>query len=251
MLADVHEALPWETLHDRCPRPHTEGMAGERWKRAAACAAIDELPESGVIGLGTGSTARFFIEELAVLVRKGRNYVGVPTSAETRSLAHSLGIELLDDDGPWDIDVTVDGADEIDPRRNVIKGGGAAHARERIVNFASRRNVIIVDDSKLSAAVGTQWPIPIEVMPFGHRESARTLSPFGEPRLREGVTTDNGNLIYDLAVRPLNDPAALERELRLLPGVVEVGLFVDRVDVAIIAGESGLKRLCGDDEQQR
>jgi ribose 5-phosphate isomerase A len=218
-------------------------MSRDEHKRAAACAAIAELPEAGVIGLGTGSTARYFIEEVAALVKTGRRYVGVPTSTDTRALAESLGIELLDDDGPWDVLVCVDGADEIDPDCNVIKGGGAAHTRERIVNFAARRNVIIADASKLSARVGTKSPIPVEVMRFGHRETARALAPFGEPRLRSGVTTDNGNVIYDVAVQPLEDPSAVARALRLLPGVVEVGLFVGRVDVAIVAGDEGIQRL--------
>jgi len=210
--------------------------------RAAARAAIAELPAEGVIGLGSGSTVRFFIEELATLVKQGQRYVGVPTSAATRALASKLGIELLDDDGPWDIAVNVDGADEIDPARNVIKGGGAAHAREKIVNRAARRNVIIADESKLSAALGTKAKVPIEVLPFGLRATERLLGAFGEPSLRT-QQSDNGNPIYDLAVQPLIDPGALERAIRVIPGVVEVGLFVGRVDLVLVAARDGVRRV--------
>jgi ribose 5-phosphate isomerase A len=208
-------------------------------KRAAARAALSELPSEGIIGLGSGSTVRFFVEALAAL---GPRYVGVATSAATRALATELGIKLLDDVGPWDIAVTVDGADEIDPRCHVIKGAGAAHAREKIVNHASRRNVIVADDGKLADALGTRAPVPIEVLPFGHGATAHLLAKHGTPRRRE-VVTDNGNLVYDLAIAPTTDPARLETALRAVPGVVEVGLFVGRVDVVFVAGRDGVRRL--------
>jgi len=131
-------------------------------KRAAARAAIGELPEHGLVGLGSGSTSRIFVEELAPHVRAGRKLVGVPTSESTRALAAGLGIPLLGDEGPWDIDVNVDGADEVSATLDLIKGGGAAHAREKIVNYAARRNVIIVDESKLSSRLGEKWPVPVE-----------------------------------------------------------------------------------------
>src|SRR5215469_4889832 len=130
-------------------------------KRAAARAALVDLPERGIVGLGSGSTSRIFVEELAPLVRGGRELVGVPTSESTRELAAKLGIPLLGDEGPWKIDVNVDGADEVSEALDLIKGGGAAHAREKIVNYAARRNVIIVDESKLSGRLGEKWPVPI------------------------------------------------------------------------------------------
>ncbi|HEX4448173.1 MAG TPA: ribose 5-phosphate isomerase A, partial [Polyangiaceae bacterium] len=117
--------------------------------------------DGAVVGLGTGSTARLFVEELGVLVRAGLRVVGVPTSQATRAQAMALGIPLLGDEGPWDIDVTIDGADEVSAALDLIKGGGAAHAREKIVNFASKRNVIIVDASKMSERLGQSWPVPI------------------------------------------------------------------------------------------
>jgi ribose 5-phosphate isomerase A len=210
-------------------------------KRAAALAALEELPEHGIIGLGTGSTATIFIDEVARLVRGGRRLVGVPTSKASRDQALALGVPLLDDDGPWDIDVTVDGADEVDAALNLIKGGGAAHTREKIVSQASKRNVIVVDPAKLSRKLGERWHVPVEVLPFGHASTARALAALGAPtlRLRDGapVRTDAGNLVYDVKAGVIEDPGALDRALRAIPGVVETGLFVGRADVVIVGGE--------------
>ncbi len=216
-------------------------------KRAAARAALADLPERGVVGLGSGSTSRIFVEELAPLVRAGRALVGVPSSESTRELAASLGIPLLGDEGPWTIDVNVDGADEVSEALDLIKGGGAAHTREKIVNYASARNVIIVDESKLSARLGEKWPVPIEVLRFAHKMTRAHLERFGSPALREkGGTvtrTDAGNLIYDLATGPIADPGELDEALHAIPGVVETGLFVRRADVVIVAGSSGVRRI--------
>jgi ribose 5-phosphate isomerase A len=216
-------------------------------KRKAAIAALDELPARGVIGLGSGSTARLFVEELAERVRGGLNIVGVPTSESTRALAASRGIPLLDDEGPWAIDVNFDGADEVSAALDLIKGGGGAHAREKIVNYAARRNIVIVDASKLSARLGERWPIPVEVLPFAHGTTRSHLAAFGEPnlRLRDGLParTDAGNLIYDLATAPMDDPGTMDRELHAIPGVVETGLFVGRADVVLVADENGVRRL--------
>jgi ribose 5-phosphate isomerase A len=215
-------------------------------KRAAAAAAAAELPESGTVGLGSGSTAALFIDEVGRLVAGGRNLVGVPTSDASRRQAERLGIPLAPDDGPWTIDVTVDGADEVDDRLDLIKGGGAAHLREKIVNYASKRNLIVVDASKISHQLGERWPVPIEIIPFAHRQTARLLERFGEPKLREKngapVRTDAGNLIFDLRTGPIGDAAALDRGLRGVPGVVETGLFVGRADVVLIADGTRVTR---------
>jgi ribose 5-phosphate isomerase A len=218
-------------------------------KRAAARAALNEIPDHGnaVIGLGSGSTARVFVEELGERVRAGLRIVGVPTSKTTRELAESAGIPLLGDDGPWDIHVNVDGADEVSEALDLIKGGGAAHAREKIVNYASRRNVIIVDGTKLSKHLGARWPVPIEVLSFAHGTTRGHLARFGSPtlRVRDGavVRTDAGNLIYDLHAGLIGDPAALDRDLHAIPGVVETGLFVGRADVVLVADQEGVRRL--------
>jgi ribose 5-phosphate isomerase A len=208
-------------------------------KLAAARAALAELPESGVIGLGTGSTAKLFIDAVGELVAEGRKYVGVPTSDASRAQAAGVGIPLLSDDGPWDIDVAIDGADEVSPELDLIKGGGGAHTREKIVNYSARKNVIIVDESKLSPQLGMRWAVPIEVLAFAHAATARHLAQFGTPVLRATRRTDSGNVIYDLACGAIADPAALDRALHTIPGVVETGLFVGRADVVLVARASG------------
>ncbi len=222
-------------------------MTAEDAKREAARSALVELPESGVVGLGSGSTSRLFIDEVGALVQKGRQLRGVPTSEGSKLQAQALGIPLLGDEGPWDIAVTVDGADEVDANLNLIKGGGAAHTREKIVNYASRRNVIIVDDSKLSQLLGEKWPIPLEVLRFAHLTTVRALERWGRVvvRSRDGkaVITDAGNPLYDLFAGTLPDPAAMDRQLRGIPGVVETGLFIGRADVVIVAGSLGVRRL--------
>ncbi len=216
-------------------------------KRAAARAALAELPESGTIGLGTGSTTRFFIDAVGELVAAGRHLVGVPTSETSRRQAAALGIPLLDDEGPWDIDVTVDGADEVSDALDLIKGGGGAQTREKIVNFSSKRNVIIVDESKLSRRLGESWAIPIEVLAFAHLSTARHLEKHGAPTRRErdgvAVLTDAGNFIYDVKTPPIDDPRTLDALLRAIPGVVETGLFVGRADVVLVAGASSTRKL--------
>jgi len=215
-------------------------------KRKAALAAIAELPPDGVIGIGSGSTARLFIAALGEAIAGGRRYTCVPTSEASRTQARELGIPMLPDDGPWDIAVTVDGADEVSDALDLIKGGGAAHTREKIVNFSSRRNVIIVDASKTSRLLGEKWAVPIEVLPFAHLATRSHLARHGVPtlRVRDGaqVRTDAGNLIYDVACGPIAEPRVLDAALRAIPGVVETGLFVGRADVVLVAGASGVER---------
>jgi len=216
-------------------------------KRRAAQAAIEELPSEGTIGLGSGSTAKIFVDLLGERVAKGARYVGVPTSIGTRKQAEALGIPLLGDDDRWSIDVCVDGADEVSASLDLIKGGGGAMTREKIVNYASRRNVIIVDESKMSTNLGERWPVPIEVLGFGRASTLHALERFGKPtvRRRDGtpVLTDAGNLIVDLNVDKIDDPAALDRALHGIPGIVETGLFVGRADVVLVAGASSIRSL--------
>jgi ribose 5-phosphate isomerase A len=222
-------------------------MTVDEAKRTAARAAIAELPEEGIIGLGSGSTAKLFIDEVGALVRSGRKLVGVPTSEASRAQATRLGIRLLGDEGPWDIDVTVDGADEVDDRLYLIKGGGGAHTREKMVNFASRRNVIVVDSTKLSSRIGEKWPVPVEVLRFAHLQTRKLLDTQGRAVLRERDgspwITDAGNLVYDIHVGPIRDAAELDRRLREIPGVVETGLFIGRADLVLVAGAEGVRRL--------
>jgi ribose 5-phosphate isomerase A len=216
-------------------------------KRLAARAALELLPPEGIVGLGTGSTSHYFIEAVGELVRDGRSYVGVPTSQESRALAQQHGIPLLEDEGPWDVLVCVDGADEVSPELDLIKGAGGAHTREKIVNFASRFNVIVVTESKLSPRLGERRALPVEVLPFAHHETARRIGEYGKPALRLAAglpfKTDSGNYVYDLQTGPIPAPRALEALLQAIPGVVETGLFCGRVDVVLVARAGGVERL--------
>lgn len=222
-------------------------MLPEQAKRLAAERAATHLPERGVVGLGSGSTAKLFIEAVGRLVAAGRDLSGVPTSEESRALAQSLNIPLLDDAGPWSIDVCVDGADEVSDQLDLIKGGGGCQTREKIVNYSSRKNIIVVDASKLSRRLGERWAVPVEVLPFGHHSTVGVLSRFGQTslRLRKGVPwmTDANNFIFDVEVGAIATPAELDRALRSIPGVVETGLFVGRADLVIVAGEDGVREL--------
>ncbi len=222
-------------------------MSSDEMKRKAAHAALRHLPETGVLGLGTGSTTRYFIEAVGELVRSGRAYQGVPTSAASRKLAAACGIPLLDDDGPWQIDVCVDGADEVSPELDLVKGGGGAHTREKVVSNASRRNVIIVDDTKLVGRLGQTRKVPLEVLSFGYQSTLRALAAFGSAELRlvngAPLMSDAGNFIVDLAAGELADPAQFDRQLHAVPGVVETGLFIARADAVIVASADGIREL--------
>lgn len=214
-------------------------MNQEEQKRLAARAALELLPPHGILGLGTGSTVHHFILGVGEQVKAGHDYVGVATSDRSRKLAASLGIPLLEDEGPWEIAVCVDGADEVSAEFDLIKGGGGAHAREKIVNYATRKNIIVVDESKLSPKLGERAAVPIEVLPFAHRQTAHRIGKHGKAQLRmQGaapVRTDSGNYIYDLATGRIEDPCALDVALKMIPGVVETGLFCGRADIVLVA----------------
>lgn len=219
-------------------------MSSDEMKRQAAHAALAHLPESGVLGLGTGSTTRWFIEAVGELARGGRRFVAIPTSTASRRLAEQCGIALLDDRGPWQIDVCVDGADEVSAALDLIKGGGGAHTREKIVSNAAKKNVIIVDESKIVERLGETRDVPLEVLPFGLGTTLAALGAWGKPavRLTSGAPwmSDSGNYIVDLTTGPIADPAELDRALHALPGIVDTGLFIGRADVVVIAGQSGV-----------
>lgn len=212
-------------------------------KRRAAHAALSELPANGVIGLGTGSTVKHFVDALADVVRGGRNLVGVCTSEATRRHATELGIPLLDDAGPWSIELTVDGADEVADDRSLSKGAGGALTREKIVAWASKRLVIICDSSKRVTRIGEKRPLALEVLEFGARQTMANLARYGKPVLRENARTDAGNLLVDLAIGPESDPAKLDRDIRSVPGVVETGLFLGRSPVVYVAHEGRVERM--------
>jgi ribose 5-phosphate isomerase A len=202
-------------------------------KRAAARAAADAVPDGARLGLGTGSTVRHLLERLAERVRDdGLRIEGIPTSVATADQARRLGIALTSFDEVDRLDLTIDGADEVDPDLELIKGGGGALTREKIVAAASTRMEVIVDRSKLVDRLGATFRLPIEVLEFGWRPAVRRIRDLGlEPDLRPGADsapfrTDNGNLVLDATLPPTPDLRALETALRAIPGVVEVGLFL-------------------------
>ncbi len=223
-------------------------MNQDEVKRLAAKAAVEELPPAGVIGLGSGSTAKLFVDEVGARVKAGAAYRGVPTSQGTRAQAIALGIPLLGDEDAWDlISVTVDGADEVDEHLNLIKGGGGALTREKIVNASSKRNVIIVDESKMKRRLGEAWAVPVEVLRFGFFGTCERLGKLGgvKQRVKDGAAfvTDAGNYIVDVATGPMDDPAAIDHAMRAIPGVVETGFFIGRADLVLVAGAQGVRRL--------
>ena len=206
--------------------------------------------ESGMaVGLGTGSTAIHAVRRIGRLMQEGvlRDIAGFATSTATRREAEALGIPLLGEDLPCTLDVTIDGADEVDPALNVIKGGGGALLREKIVAQASRRLVIVVDESKLSRQLGVTWPVPLEVMRYGFTSQARFLESIGgEVRLRMSAdgtpyVTDNGNWIVDCRFGPIDDPAGLARMLECRAGIVEHGLFLGMATDLVVAGANGIR----------
>ena len=219
-------------------------------KRAAGEAAAALVEAGMTVGLGTGSTAAWFVKALAA---RGLDILGVPTSLATAQLAQSLGIRLGELGQVKSIDLTIDGADEIGPALSLIKGGGAALLREKLVWEASRRCVVIADAEKRVAKLG-RFPLPIEVVAFGHETTAlRICDALAEcdlgiaPRLRikDGapVQTDGGNLIYDAACGRIEDPALLADALKSVTGVVDHGLFLDLADMALVGTPDGVVTL--------
>jgi len=225
-------------------------MTADDQKRAAGEAAA-ELVESGMtVGLGTGTTAAWFVKALAA---RKLSLTCVATSQTTADLAAGLGLTVAELGETREIDLTVDGADEIGPGLSLIKGGGAALLREKLVWEASRRSVVIADAAKCVKILG-KFPLPIEVVAFGHKTTSYricdALSEFDigvAPRLRmkDGapVRTDSGNLIYDAACGRIEEPAALAFALKSVTGVVEHGLFLDLADQALIGGDAGVTTL--------
>jgi ribose 5-phosphate isomerase A len=216
-------------------------MNQDELKRQAARAAIQYAPQ-GVIGVGTGSTANYFIEELAKI--KSRIDGAVASSETTAARLKSHGIPVLDLNSVGELEVYVDGADEITPHLAMIKGGGGALTREKIVAAASRKFVCIADHSKLVNVLG-RFALPVEVIPMARSYVARQLVKLGgQPVLREGFITDNGNLILDVRGLNILNPVELEKEINQIAGVVTNGLFAVRgADVALLGAPDGIKTL--------
>ena len=225
-------------------------MNAEIYKREAAAGALEFVRPGMRLGLGTGSTAKPFVEMLGERVRAGLDVIAVPTSEATRALAEQCGIRLTTLDETPALDLTIDGADEIAPDLALIKGGGGALLREKIVAAASARMVVIADSSKWVAALG-RFPLPIEVVPFGLGATERAVAaaiaatgnsgPLTLRRDKAGhaFVTDGGHFILDAALQKIADPRSLADRLAAIPGVVEHGLFIGLAQVAVIAGPEG------------
>src|ERR1700746_77018 len=229
--------------------PPSSPVDQDALKRAAAEAAVQLVENDMVVGLGSGSTAAFAVEALAQRHRQGLRFVGIPTSERTAAQTKAAGIPLTTFSEHRQIDLAIDGADEVERGTlNLIKGLGGALLREKIVAAASHRLAIVVDGSKMVDRLGTRTSLPVEVVAFGleaTRESLEVLGASARARMSSVApfVTDSGNLILDCDFGPINDPARLEDRIRRIVGVVESGLFVSRADPVFVADEAGVHRL--------
>lgn len=220
-------------------------------KQKAAFKAVEFVESGMVVGLGSGSTTEFAVKRIAERLKRGKlnNILGIPSSIRTEKLAQELGVPLAGFETHQEIDVTIDGADEVDPELNLIKGGGGALLREKILAQASRRNIINVDESKLVPKLGTNWALPIEVIPFARYTEEKFLSALGGAvNLRTNIDdtpyqTDQKNMILDTNFGPMDDPYNLADQLNARAGIVEHGLFLGLATDVIVAGEGEIKHL--------
>ena len=221
------------------------------FKKEAAIQAVEFLQSGMVIGLGSGSTVQYALKEIGNRISAGvlKSVVGIPTSNKTAAIAQEMGIPLAAlDDFPV-VDVTIDGADEVDPELNLIKGGGGALLREKIVAQNSRRMIVVVDESKLSPVLGTRFALPVEVIPFSLMPIVHYLQSIGgAPALRMGkkgqrFITNEGNVILDCAFEPISDPLKLAQTLKTRAGLVEHGLFLGLATDVIVSGGNGIRHI--------
>jgi len=231
-------------------KPNNESVENE--KRNAALAAVKHVKNNFVVGLGSGSTAAYAIEALGEKIRQEKiRLLAVPTSYQAFLLAVKCGITITTLEEHSTIDVTIDGADQIDPKLNLIKGMGAALAREKIVASASKQNITIADKNKKVKALGENChPVPVEILPFAISSVKRKIEKIGgKSILREGkgklgpVITDNGNAVIDAVFGIIENAGELEKQLKMIPGVVETGLFIDLSNIAYIGNNSSVEKI--------
>jgi len=222
----------------------------EELKKLAGEKAVEQVDENMVVGLGTGSTIEYSLKKLGQLVRDGLKIKGIPTSVHTQRIAKDFKIPLTTLEENPVIDLTIDGADEVDGNFNLIKGGGGALTREKIIAYNSKKVIIVIDDSKVVKALGIDFPLPVEVLRFGWTSTKKSLEKFGcNVELRkimgdEPFITDNSNYILDCDFERIENPSQLEVEINNIPGVVDNGLFVGLVDEVIVGGKQGIMSLC-------
>ena len=229
-----------------CITGYGEFLEREELKKLAAEKAVDEIKDGMIVGLGTGSTMKYTLKKLGELVRSGLKIQGIATSIKTKRIAQEEGIPLTTIDVNPEIDITIDGADEVDGSLNLIKGGGGALTREKIIAFCSKKVVIIIDDSKIVKALGIDFPLPVEVVKFGWTSTKKALENFGCEVVRreiiqgEPYITDNGNYILDCDFEYITEPEQLEKQINNIPGVVENGLFINLAHQVIVGGKQGI-----------
>jgi ribose 5-phosphate isomerase A len=260
-------ALPglkfWPSLNENEIEPFSKVSKGERrficpmnkdiegLKKQAAHRAVEYVKSGMIVGLGTGSTVRYALELIGSRIRQGelKDIMGIPTSIQTEKLSREYGIPLTTLEEHPEIDITIDGADEVDPQRDLIKGGGGALFKEKIIAQASRRNIIIVDEQKLSPCLGTKWPVPVEVFPFAWKPEMNYLTSLGaKARIRKKdndvpFITDQGNMILDSDFGPIAAPGHLDSLLHARAGIIEHGLFLGLASEVIVAGHEGIRLL--------
>jgi ribose 5-phosphate isomerase A len=212
-------------------------------KQQVGKAAADRVQSGSIVGLGTGSTTAFAIQYLGDRLKSGEltDIKGIPTSFQASVLAKQYGIPLTTLDEVDRIHIAIDGADEVDPHKNLIKGGGAAHTREKVVDSLAELFIVVVDQSKIVTALGSTFPVPVEVLPMAIAPVTRALEKLGgKPELRMGikkdgpVITDQGNMVLDVTFASIPNPAELEKTLNNIPGVLENGIFVGVTDIVLI-----------------
>jgi len=218
-------------------------------KEKAAREAVKYIEDDMVIGLGSGSTATIAVKLIGEMVRQaGMKIVGIPTSKESESLGRSVGIPIGELKARTSIDITIDGADEVDPDLNLTKGLGGALVREKIVAASTNVEIIIVDESKIVERLGQKVPIPVEIIKFSHEATMHKLEKLGcTPQLRmkggERFVSDNGNYVVDCRFASIDEPKKLEMDINLIPGVVDSGLFIGLADKVIVASRTGTRIL--------
>ena len=214
-------------------------------KKMAAEKAVEHVDNGMVIGLGTGSTVKYAIKKLGEMVNTGLKIKGIPTSLRTKKLATEYNIPLVDLNDYTEIDLTIDGADEVDSNLNLIKGGGGALTREKIIAYHSKKEIIVIDETKVVKKLGVDYPVPVEVIKYGWNTTKKTLEELGcTAELRtimdEVYITDNSNYILDCDFGKINEPETLEKEINSIPGVIENGLFIGLVDEVIVGSKQGI-----------
>ena len=217
-------------------------------KKLAAEKAVEYVESGMTLGLGTGSTVEYALKKLGEMVKNGLDIKGIPTSMHTRKIAKEESIPLTTIEENPEIDLTIDGADEVDSELNLIKGGGGALTRERIVAYHSKREIIVIDETKVVKALGIDFPLPVEVVKYGWSSTKNKLEEFGcnvklRKIMRDPYITDNSNYILDCEFVRIDNPEQLEVDINNIPGVVENGLFIGLTDDVIVGSKQGIKTL--------